>query len=127
MTVNTTYYANVESDKGCKASDSVRIFLYCENSQVFVPNTFTPNNDGENDVFYPRGVGIKAVKTFRVYNRWGELLFERSNISLNDAANAWDGSYKGGDPKPDVYVYIIEAVCYTDEDIFIKGDVTIIK
>lgn len=127
MTVNTTYYANVESDKGCKASDSVRIFLYCENSQIFVPNAFTPNNDGENDVFYPRGVGIKEVKTFRIYNRWGELLFERNNISLNDATNAWDGSYKGADPKPDVYVYIIEALCYTDEDIFIKGDVTIIR
>lgn len=127
MTVNTTYYANVESKYGCKASDSVTIYLYCESSQIFVPNAFTPNGDGENDVFYPRGIGIKAVKTFRVYNRWGELLFERENIMLNDAQNAWDGSYKGGIPKPDVYVYIIEAVCYTGDDVFIKGDVTIIR
>ncbi len=52
---------------------------------------------------------------------------ERERISLNDAANAWDGTYKGDTPHPDVYVYIIEAVCYTGEDISIKGDVTIIR
>lgn len=127
MTMNTTYHANVESKFGCKASDSVTILIYCDNSQVFVPNSFTPNGDGQNDVFYPRGIGIKAIKTFRIYNRWGEMLFERENIMLNDAVNAWDGSYKGGTPKPDVYVYIIEAVCYTGDDVFIKGDVTIIR
>lgn len=127
MTVNTTYNIDVKSKHGCRASDSVTILLYCENSQVFVPNSFTPNGDGQNDLFYPRGVGVKAVKTFRIYNRWGELLFERDNIMLNDADNAWDGSYKGGIPKPDVYVYIVEALCYTGEDIFIKGDVTIIR
>ncbi|GAA4464293.1 hypothetical protein GCM10023093_14320 [Nemorincola caseinilytica] len=127
MSVNSTYYADVVSKHGCRASDSVTILLYCENSQVFVPNSFTPNGDGQNDVFYPRGIGVKAVKAFRIYNRWGELLFERENIMLNDADNAWDGSYKGGIPKPDVYVYIVEALCYTGEDIFIKGDVTIIR
>lgn len=127
MTMNTTYHANVTSEHGCKASDSVTILIYCDNSQVFVPNSFTPNGDGQNDVFYPRGIGIKAVKTFRIYNRWGEMLFERENILLNDAVNAWDGSYKGGAPKPDVYVYIIEAICYTGDDVFIKGDVTIIR
>ena len=123
----TTFTVDVLSDHGCKASDSVTILLYCDNSQVFIPNAFTPNGDGENDVFYPRGIGVKMIKTFRIYNRWGELLFERANITLNDASNAWDGSYKGGDPKPDVYVYIMEALCYTGEDITIKGDVTIIR
>ncbi len=127
MTVMTTYNVDVTSDRGCKSSDSVKILLYCDNSQVFVPNAFTPNGDGQNDVFYPRGIGVKVIKTFRIYNRWGEMLFEREGISLNDAANAWDGTYKGDSPHPDVYVYVIEAVCYTGEDISIKGDVTIIK
>jgi gliding motility-associated-like protein len=127
MSVMTTYNVEAVSDHGCKASDSVTILLYCDNSQVFVPNAFTPNGDGQNDVFYPRGIGVKTIKTFRIYNRWGELLFERTNINLNDAGNAWDGTYKGDTPHPDVYVYIIEAVCYTGEDISIKGDVTIIR
>ncbi len=127
MTVRTTYTVDVESKYGCRASDSVTILLYCDNSMVFIPNAFTPNSDGQNDVFYPRGAGIEIIKTFRIYNRWGEMVFERENIELNDAKNAWDGSYKGGDPKPDVYVYIMEATCYTGENISVKGDVTIIK
>jgi len=127
MTVSTTYNVDVASEYGCKASDSVTILLYCDNSMVFMPNVFTPNGDGQNDVFYPRGVGIEVVKTFRIYNRWGELLYERDNIGLNDASIAWDGSYKGAEPKPDVYVYIMEATCYTGEQVLVKGDVTIVR
>jgi gliding motility-associated-like protein len=127
MSVMTTYYVDVASNHGCKASDSVTILLYCDNSQVFIPNAFTPNGDGQNDVFYPRGMGLKYIKTFRIYNRWGELLFQREGISLNDPDGGWDGSFKGETPRPDVYVYILEAVCYTGEDIHLKGDVSILK
>jgi len=127
MTTMTTYNIDVASSHGCRASDSVTILLYCDNSQVFIPNAFTPNGDGENDIFYPRGMGLKTIKTFRVYNRWGQLLFEREGMNLNDPQNGWDGSFKGDTPRPDVYVYILEAVCYTGEDIHIKGDVTIIR
>jgi gliding motility-associated-like protein len=127
MTVMTTFTVDVVSEHECRASDDVKVLLYCDNSQIFIPNAFTPNGDGENDIFYPRGIGVKTIKTFRIYNRWGELLFEKAGITLNDAQNAWDGSYKGGDPKPDVYVYILDAVCYTGEDITIKGDVPIIR
>ncbi|MBX2905098.1 MAG: PKD domain-containing protein [Taibaiella sp.] len=127
MTVNTTYTADAVSDRGCKASDSVKILLYCDNSMVFIPNAFTPNGDGQNDVFYPRGAGLKVIKTFRVYNRWGELIYSQEGIQLNDASVGWDGSYKGSEPRPDVYVYIMEAVCFTGEDVNIKGDVTILK
>ena len=55
------------------------------------------------------------------------MLFERSEININDASNAWDGSYNGGAPRPDVYVYVIDAICETGEPINIKGDVTIIR
>jgi len=127
MSVNTTYNVDVVSDRGCRSADSVKILLYCDNSMVFVPNVFTPNGDGQNDIFYPRGRGIKTIKSFRVYNRWGQMLFEREGMTLNDAENGWDGSYKGDTPHPDVYVYIIEAVCFTGEDVHIKGDVTIVK
>jgi len=127
MSVTTTYAVHVASDFGCTASDTVTIHIYCDQSQIFVPNTFTPNGDGQNDVFYPRGVGVKIVKSFRIYNRWGELLFERSNIHLNDASQAWDGAYHGNAARPDVYVYILESFCETGEPINIKGDVTVIR
>ncbi|MCW3123995.1 MAG: hypothetical protein JWQ38_3487 [Flavipsychrobacter sp.] len=123
----TAYVIHVKSSFGCPNTDTVVIHLYCDKGQVFVPNTFTPNGDGENDVFYPRGRGISIVKSFRIYNRWGQLLFERSNIQLNDATNAWDGSYMNDMPRPDVYVYVVEAVCNAGTPINIKGDVTIIR
>lgn len=127
MSVTTTYVVNVSTDFGCLASDSITIHIYCDESQLFIPNSFTPNNDGQNDVFYPRGNGVSIIKSFRIYNRWGELLFERSSININDESNAWDGSFKGGTPRPDVYVYVINAVCETGEPINVKGDVTIIR
>ena len=123
----TTYFIDVTSLFGCKASDSVTIKVVCDASQVFIPNSFTPNGDGVNDVFYPRGSGINTVKSFRIYNRWGELLFEKENFEINDVNSAWNGSYMGGTPRPDVYVYIVEATCNNGQPLFIKGDVTIIR
>lgn len=123
----TVYVIDVTSIAGCPNSDTVVINVYCDKSQIFLPNTFTPNGDGQNDVFYPRGRGISIVKSFRIYNRWGQLLFERNNIQLNDAANAWDGYYNGDYARPDVYVYVIDAVCNAGDNVNLKGDVTIIR
>ncbi len=127
VSVTTTYTVTVASDFGCKSSDTVTVRIFCDKSQIFLPNSFTPNNDGQNDVFYPRGTGVSVVKSFRIYNRWGQMLFERSNINLNDASNAWDGWFEGDPPRADVFVYVVEAICETGEPIFIKGDVTIIR
>ena len=127
MSVTTTYVVKVKSSFGCPAEDSVTIHLFCNSSQVFVPNSFTPNGDGENDVFYPRGKGISIIKSFRIYNRWGELLFEKSGFNLNDATYGWNGMYQNDTPKPDVYVYVIDAICETGDPVFLKGDVTIIR
>jgi gliding motility-associated-like protein len=127
MERTTTFYIDVTSDHGCRASDSVRVLVYCDNSQIFIPNSFTPNGDGENDVFYPRGKGVKAINSFRIYNRWGQLVYDRNGMSLNDPSMGWNGTYNGDKAHPDVYVYFMDAVCYTGEPIFIKGDVTILK
>jgi gliding motility-associated-like protein len=126
MSVTTTYVVNVTTDFGCRVSDTVTVHIFCNKSQLFLPNTFTPNGDGQNDVFYPRGTGISKIRWFRIYNRWGQLLFERSNIGPNDISNAWDGTYLGDTPRPDVYVWEVEAICETGEPLFVKGDVTII-
>ncbi|MCW3123994.1 MAG: hypothetical protein JWQ38_3486 [Flavipsychrobacter sp.] len=123
----TKYVIHVTSSFGCPNTDTLVIHIYCDKSQIFVPNAFTPNGDGENDVFYPRGRGISKVKSFRVYNRWGQLMFERSNIQLNDATNGWDGSYMGDMPRPDVFVYVVEAICDAGDAVNLKGDVTIIR
>ncbi len=95
---------------------------------LYVPNLFTPNGDGQNDVFFPRGGNeISLVKSFRVYDRWGEVVFEKNNIAINDAANAWDGKYKGMDPRPDVFVWTAEIQCNDGKTTNHKGNVTIMR
>ncbi len=94
---------------------------------LFIPNAFTPNGDGQDDVFYPRSNGaIDKIESFRVYDRWGELLFERKGIAPNDASNAWDGTYRGDRSLPDVFVWTVQANC-GGKIVDKKGSVTIIR
>jgi gliding motility-associated-like protein len=123
----TAYSVIVFSSFGCSAKDEVIVNVLCDQSQLFIPNTFSPNGDGENDVFYPRGVGLNVVESFRIYNRWGELIFERRNIQLNDAAVAWDGTYKGKTLNPDVFVYVVEGLCNGGNHLVWKGDISLIR
>lgn len=123
----TIYLVKVYSEHNCVDSDKVTVKVLCDESQIFLPNTFTPNGDGQNDVFYPRGVGLSTVKSFRIFNRWGEVVFEKQSIVLNDESSAWDGKFKGTVLPPDVYVYTLDAVCDEGETMTIKGDVTIVR
>jgi gliding motility-associated-like protein len=125
--VTTTYVVVGTSDYGCKDTADVTVNVKCDKSQVFIPNAFTPNGDGQNDVFYPRGVSISTIKSFRVYNRWGEVIFEKTGININDENSGWDGSYGGTPQPPAVYVYIIDAICESGQEMVLKGDVTVIR
>jgi len=123
----TRYTVTAISDKGCRNSDTVTVFIFCYADQVYVPNTFTPNNDGQNDVFYPRGVGMKSITSFRIYNRWGEVVFERRNFMLNDISAGWDGTYKGATLPPDIFIYSIDGICDSGDPLSWKGDITLIR
>ena len=92
-----------------------------------MPNLFTPNGDGNNDVFYPRGEGLKGIRSFRIYNRWGQLVYERQNIMLNDVNAAWDGKHNGSVLNPDVFVYVVEGICDGGEVMIWKGDISLIR
>jgi gliding motility-associated-like protein len=126
-TENTTYYITVSNLFGCKSNDSVIIKIRCEDSQVFLPNTFTPNGDGINDVLAVRGVGISNILSFRIYNRWGQLIFEKYNFAANDYTKGWDGTYLDTPIGNDIFIYTVDAVCITGELLQIKGDVALIK
>ena len=126
-TETTNYTVKVSNQFGCKAEDDVLVKITCDNTLLFMANIFTPNGDGNNDRFYPQGKGITIVKRFRVYNRWGEMLYEAQNFQPNNENYGWDGMYKGQQLKPDVYVYIVDAVCFTGSDIQQKGDISLIR
>jgi gliding motility-associated-like protein len=126
-TENTVYYITVSNVFGCTANDSVNIKIRCENSQVFLPNTFTPNGDGLNDVFAVRGVGIKNILSFKIYSKWGILLFERTNFPANDYSNGWDGTFNNTPLGNDIFIYTVDAICITGDLIQVKGDIALIK
>lgn len=112
---------------GCRARDKISIYVLCDNTNVFVPNTFSPNGDGVNDVFYPRGNGVFAVKSLHIFNRWGEAVFQNANFNANNASAGWDGTYKGKKLSPDVFVYALEVVCSNNQSMVFKGNVALIK
>jgi gliding motility-associated-like protein len=94
-----------------------------------MPNTFTPNGDGQNDIFYPRGYGVKDLLVFRVFDRWGNLVHERTNAKANDANVGWLGFDKNGTKQlnPGVYVYYIEGTCSNDDKVSFSGNITLIR
>jgi gliding motility-associated-like protein len=112
---------------GCADTADVKITLVCSHGNVFIPNTFSPNDDGVNDIFYPRGRGVRNIIYLRVFNRWGQLVFEHANFSLNDKPSGWNGTFKGTRLPPGVYIYQASMVC-DDEKIFeLKGNITLLR
>ncbi len=122
-----TYMLVGTNSFGCTDTSTMQVSVLCQAEQVFIPNSFTPNGDGHNDVFYPRGKGLSIITSFKVFDRWGELLFERKNIQTDDPSVGWDGEFRGVVLSPDVYVYIMEAICETGEPINWKGDIMIMR
>jgi large repetitive protein len=122
-----TYTATVKNIYGCTATDDIRFNTTCEGSQVFVPNAFTPDGDGKNDILMLRSKGIEAVRSFKIYSRWGELIFEKNNFPPNNPAYGWDGKIKGVAGSAEVYVYVAQVTCDNIKDFIIKGNITILK
>jgi gliding motility-associated-like protein len=120
------YVVTVKNQYGCNASDSVSVKLECSEDFVFIPNSFTPNNDGKNDVFYIKGKGIGIIKSLVIYNRWGETVFEKKNFSIDDRSTGWDGRLKGTLVPAGSYVYFTEMQCDSGQPILKKGTVTVV-
>lgn len=123
----TTYTITVEDSYGCKNSEEVTVTVVCGGRNLFIPNTFSPNADGRNDYFYPRGTGLERIQSFRIFNRWGEQVFSKTNFPANDPSHGWDGTVKGKAAGPDVYVYTIEIVCDNGEVFRYSGNVMLIR
>ncbi len=121
------YKVTAYTQYGCTATDDVGIKLLCIGNTLSIPNAFTPNRDQRNDVFYPLGKGIKTVKHFVVFSRWGDVIFEKSNFNINDKSAGWDGRFKGIEQPAGVYVFMIDADCDTGEPLSFKGTVTLIR
>lgn len=104
----TIYRVEISNNNNCATSDDIRIVVDPD-PPVFVANAFSPNGDGVNDVFQVQADGIiQNISYFRVFDRWGSLLFERENFTPNSLDNAWDGKIRGQTAPVGVYVYFVE-------------------
>ncbi len=123
---DTRYQVFFTDANSCSNIGTILVKVICKNANLFIPNTFSPNGDGSNDVFYPRGRGLERVILLRIFNRWGEVVFEKSNFPVNDPASGWDGTFKGKKPKADVYVYQAEVYCENGDIIKLNGNIALI-
>jgi gliding motility-associated-like protein len=125
--VTTDYNVQIQDRYGCKNSGGVTVKVVCNGQNFFIPNTFSPNGDGINDVFYLRGTGLFRVNSLMIFNRWGQVVFEKKNFQVNDPLSGWDGTYKGKKATPDVYVYQVEIICDNGETMKYSGNVALIQ
>ncbi|HEY1115828.1 MAG TPA: PKD domain-containing protein [Chitinophagaceae bacterium] len=123
--MQTAYVVEAKNAYGCATTDTVTLKLECAPSNVHIPDGFTPNRDGKNDVFYILGSGVNTIRHLRIYNRWGEIVFERRNFAIHDRAAGWDGRYKDVPVPLGTYVYLAEMECSSGEVITRKGTVTV--
>jgi gliding motility-associated-like protein len=124
---DTKYTVSFVDSNGCKNTGDIQVIVICKNANIFVPNTFSPNGDGSNDVFIVRGRGLDRVKSLRIFNRWGEVVFEKRDFAVNDPSAGWDGRYKGNKPQADVYVYQVEIFCENSQVIRFEGNIALIQ
>jgi len=120
----TDYQVTVTDGNGCTASDNVTVTVRtakCDDTDVFIPNAFSPNNDGNNDVFRVRSNFIDAIELI-IYNRWGQELFR-----ITDKNGSWDGTYKGEELPPDSYAYFLRVICVNQEVYSKRGNVNLMR
>lgn len=125
--ITTTYVATITTIDGCEVSDSVTVSIN-EIRPVYIPNAISPDLDGTNDIFMVFGSSAVAqVKEFRVFDRWGGLMFAAENIPTDDPAYGWDATYKGRAVNPGVYVYFIDVEFIDGKVVTYKGDINVVK
>ncbi len=117
-TLNTNYAVTVTDENGCTAIAGAYIEIMFA---LYVPNTFTPNDDGDNDIFYAVSGSVKKF-SMRIFDRWGEEVFTSANIH-----EGWNGSYRGLEAKQDVYVFRIEATFSNGKYEEILGQVNLLR
>ena len=121
------YTITIENENGCTATDDVRVFINKE-QPVFVANAFTPNGDSFNDVLYIQGgAAATRVVVFRVFDRWGELVFENQDTNLNNKETGWDGLFRGQEMSPAVFVWYAEIEFVDGSTVPYQGQATLIR
>jgi gliding motility-associated-like protein len=121
VTNDITYTVVASTGAGCRGEASVTLKVY-KGPELYVPSGFTPNNDGRNDKFFPFPVGVTKLNYFKVYNRWGQMIF--STTVLHEG---WDGMINGKPQPAGTYVWMAEGVTKDNKVITKQGVVTLLR
>lgn len=116
------YVLTASNEAGCFGTDTILVKLYYVAPGFYVPNAFSPNGDGKNDVFRPVLLGMKSLDRFAVYNRWGQMLFSTTTIG-----QGWDGTFAGKGQDAATFVWYVEGVDYKNNRIKKQGTVILIR
>jgi gliding motility-associated-like protein len=116
-----TYVVTVRTADGCQGGDDIKVKVFAR-ADLYVPTAFTPNGDGLNDFAVVIPVGIKELKYFSIFNRWGEMVFTTA-----DARKGWNGRWGGTEQPNSVFVWEAKAIDYKGNVISKRGTVTLIR
>jgi gliding motility-associated-like protein len=115
------YTVSITENTGCVVVDKVKVRVF-NNAGVYVPTAFTPNGDGNNDVLRVISPGIQSLQYFRVFNRWGQMIFETA-----EKGKGWDGRFKGVQQPQDTYVWLLMAAEKNGRELSQKGFVVLVR
>jgi CHU_C Type IX secretion signal domain len=118
---NTSYILRAFTEEGCQAFDTINIKVFKTQPDIFVPNAFNPTGT-KNVIFRPIPVGILSLDYFRVYNRWGQMIFQTTEIG-----KGWDGTLAGKNQDAGAYVWMVSGKDYTGKTVVKRGSMVLIR
>jgi len=123
----TTYVVTATDPSGCEVEDDVIVFINPQRD-VYIPNVFTPNRDGKNDFFTIfGGISVRTIRSFKIFDRWGGLIWEDENFAPNRQFHGWNGRFNDKYVNPGIYVYMAEVEFLDDRVVVYSGDVTVLR
>jgi gliding motility-associated-like protein len=118
---NTYFYVHITDAIGCVDDDTIFVKAY-EGPTYYLPNAFTPNGDSRNDIFFPTPVGIRSTEYFRVFDRYGALMYQ-----TREWLKGWDGKLKGKPASSGTYVWMIKGIDVNGSVVEMKGTVILLR
>jgi gliding motility-associated-like protein len=123
----TLYTLAAENSSGCLVQDQMLIEVRFD-KRVYIPNAFSPNGDGFNDNFYIFGDNsISNIRKLKIFDRWGELVYEENDLMPNQPDRAWDGTFRGRLLNPGIFAYIIEIEFINGRTEIFKGSINLVR
>ena len=116
-----SYYLKASTLEGCESFDTINIKIY-KGPDIYIPSAFTPNHDGLNDILKPFNVGLKRFDYFKIFNRYGDVVF-----STNSNREGWNGKLNAKDQPTGTYVWIVSGLDYSGKTITKKGTVILLR